>query len=147
MEYSYKWVEDNKKNILLVSFSSLIIYHIILIAMGQPLTESLVFLAFGALMFFIGWGMIFFVLGLQAFNPFCPKSLFKWFCYIFLGFTTLSLILSVVSDVITPFTGSTEDTSMFALSPLSAGMLLSAFRLYEKNVIHPEGALYRNDLY
>ena len=51
MEYSYKWVEDNKKNILLVSFSSLIIHHIILIAMGQALFESLVFLAFGALMF------------------------------------------------------------------------------------------------
>lgn len=136
MEYKFYWVEKFHRQILLLSFIGLIVHHLVLLIVQGFSTENIIFFMAGAIMYFLSWGMVFVVLGFQKINPLCPKVVFKWFCYFFMFCGALSLALSLLNDLISPFSMKKLDESViFSSSPTSAGLLISSFRLYKNTII------------
>ena len=91
------------------------------------------FLGFGLsiLFFFLAWGMCFIVLGFQKINPFCPKSIFKFFCFFIIIISTIGIIYGVIQDTILCLLDN-EDVFPFVYSTAPAGFVYGSIFLYRK---------------
>ncbi|MBR4791328.1 MAG: hypothetical protein IK024_10595 [Treponema sp.] len=92
------------------------------------------FLGFGLsiLFFFLAWGMCFIVLGFQKINPFCPKSIFKFFCFFIIIISTIGIIYGVIQDTILCLLKDNEDVFPFVYSTAPAGFVYGSIFLYRK---------------
>ncbi len=79
MEKVIDFFEKKLKSILCIGFGICLLHCIICISKGTEYKEALLFFGISIGLYFVAWGMIFFVLGFQRINPFCPKSVFNFF--------------------------------------------------------------------
>ena len=132
MEKVIKFFEKNVKLILGTIFVVCILNCIICIYKDIKLSE--VFLGFGISIgfFFIAWGMVFVVLGFQKINPFCPESIFKFFCYFVIIMGAIGILFGIVHDTILCLIKDKNDMFPFAYSTGPLGFIYGSIFLYRK---------------
>jgi len=81
MEKIIDFYEKRIKIILGIILGVCILNCIIRICKDIKISEIVLGFGISIGFFFIAWAMVFIVLGFQKINPFCPKSIFKFFCY------------------------------------------------------------------
>ena len=96
-----------------------------------PLKENLISLLVSTGSFFLVWGAVFFVLGFQHINPFCPKKVFRFFCYITFFFGLYATVCGIIDDTILPVL-SKEPLSDFCTAPGGFGFVYGSICLFKK---------------
>ena len=76
--------------------------------------------------------MVFIVLGLQKINPFCPKSIFKFFCYFVIIISTIGVVLGIINDTILCALKDKKDIFQFTYSTGALGFIYGSVYLYRK---------------
>ena len=79
MEKIIDFYEKRIKIILGIILGVCILNCIICICKDIKVSEALLGFGISIVFFFIAWAIVFIVLGFQKINPFCPKSIFKFF--------------------------------------------------------------------
>ena len=100
MEKIIDFYEKRIKIILGIILGVCILNCIICICKDIKVSETLLGFGISIVFFFIAWAMVFIVLGFQKINPFCPKSIFKFFCYFFIIVSTIGIIFGIINDTI-----------------------------------------------
>lgn len=124
-------IKSIDKILIIITLGVVFFYEIAAFIKGIPIVESILFFLLSCVMFFVGWGMMFLVLGFQAISPFCPKPIFKFFCYFFIAFLSISYIpfgfFTIYSAIFI-----NENNIPISILPAILGMLFSSIRLYNK---------------
>jgi hypothetical protein len=126
------YIEAHFKIIAFVLISICLAHGIIGFYKDVSLLKSLLYFGISVGLFFLTWGMVFLVLGVQNINPFCPKSVFKFFCYFIILFGLFGTILGLISDTILSIIKPVNEYNEFAMSLASFGFVSSAIYLYRK---------------
>lgn len=132
MEKIIKFFEKNVKLILGSIFVVCILNCIICICKDIKLLEALLGFGISIGLFFVAWGMIFVVLGLQKINPSCPESVFKFFCYFIIIIGAIGVLFGIVHDTILCLIKDKNDMFPFAYSTGSLGFIYGSIFLYRK---------------
>ena len=134
MPNRFLWIDQYRWNIIGLAGLALVVHQICIFVRGFNLLTALVFLPVGASFFFVGWGMMFLLTGFILATPIgraSPRSV----CYVLLFLSLFGGVASFLVSIISPFLTSPAQMSPTSLTPLDAGMILSAFRMYKKRVI------------
>lgn len=81
--------------------------------------------------------MVFLVLGFQKINPFCPKVLFKFFCFFFIVISVLGEVFALFSDTILSLIQSKNTIIGIAATPAPLGILYACIFWYRKTFGRP----------
>lgn len=106
---------------------------IICISKGTEYKEALLFFGISIGLYFVAWGMIFFVLGFQRINPFCPKSVFNFFCYLFITISLVGILYGFLNDTILCLIKENKEIESMAFSTGPLGFIYGTIYLYKKN--------------
>ena len=132
MEKIINFFEKNVKLILGTIFVVCILNCIICICKDIKLLEALLVFGISIGLFFVAWGMVFVVLGLQKINPSCPESVFKFFCYFIIIIGAIGVLFGIVHDIILCLIKDKNDMFPFAYSTGSLGFIYGSIFLYRK---------------
>jgi hypothetical protein len=116
------------------------IHLVINILTGSKIGFALLAFGISLCMFFISWGMMFIVLGFQTINPFCPKILLKYFCLFFIWSGIIAIPIISITDITLSIVQKSDENAISMIGAV-IGMLLSAYKIYVKNVVSNEIAL------
>ena len=132
MEKIIDFYEKRIKIILGIILGVCILNCIICICKDIKVSETLLGFGISIVFFFIAWAMVFIVLGFQKINPFCPKSIFKFFCYFFIIVSTIGIIFGIINDTIICLLKDKNDIFPFAYSTCPLGFVYGNIFLYRK---------------
>lgn len=133
MEKVIDFFEKKLKLILSIGFVICLLHCIICISKGIEYKEALLFFGISILLYFVAWGMIFFVLGFQRINPFCPKSVFNFFCYLFIILSLVGILYGFLNDTILCLIKENKEIESMAFSTVPLGFIYGTIYLYKKN--------------
>lgn len=131
MEKIIDFYEKRIKIILGIILGVCILNCIIRICKDIKISEIVLGFGISIGFFFIAWAMVFIVLGFQKINPFCPKSIFKFFCYFFI-ISTIGIIFGIINDTIICLLKDKNDIFPFAYSTCPLGCVYGSISLYRK---------------
>ena len=132
MEKIIDFYEKRIKIILGISLGVCILNCIIRICKDIKISEAVLGFGISIGFFFIAWAMVFIVLGFQKINPFCPKSIFKFFCYFVIIISTIGVVLGIINDTILCALKDKKDIFQFTYSTGALGFIYGSIYLYRK---------------
>lgn len=132
MEKIIDFYEKRIKIILGIILGVCILNCIIRICKDIKISETLLGFGISIGFFFIAWAMVFIVLGFQKINPFCPKSIFKFFCYFVIIISTIGVVLGIINDTILCALKDKKDIFQFTYSTGALGFIYGSIYLYRK---------------
>ena len=132
MEKIIDFYEKRIKIILGIILGVCILNCIICICKDIKVSETLLGFGISIVFFFIAWAMVFIVLGFHKISPFCPKSIFKFFCYFFIIVSTIGIIFGIINDTIICLLKNKNDIFPFAYSTCPLGFVYGNIFLYRK---------------
>ena len=132
MEKIIDFYEKRIKIILGIFLGVCILNCIICICKDIKVSETLLGFGISIGFFFIAWAMVFIVLGFQKINPFCPKSIFKFFCYFVIIISTIGVVLGIINDTILCALKDKKDIFQFTYSTGALGFIYGSIYLYRK---------------
>ena len=132
MEKIIDFYEKRIKIILGIILGVCILNCIICICKDIKVSETLLGFGISIGFFFIAWAMVFIVLGFQKINPFCPKSIFKFFCYFVIIISTIGVVLGIINDTILCALKDKKDIFQFTYSTGALGFIYGSVYLYRK---------------
>lgn len=133
MEKLIDFFEKKVKLILSISFVICLLHCIICISKGIDYKEVLLFFGISIVLYFVAWGMTFIVLGFQRINPFCPKSVFKFFCYLTITISFVGILYGFLNDTILCLIKENNEIEAMAFSTVPFGFIYGTIYLYKKN--------------
>lgn len=133
MEKIIELFEKKKKYIIIFVIGICLVHSLICIYKEISITETLLGFGISLGLFFIAWGMVFFVLGIQRINPFCNNKIFNFFCFFTLGFSLIVILYGILTDTILCITRQTSEINSLSLSPAPLGSIYGTIYLYRKN--------------
>ena len=123
MEKIIDFYEKRITIILGIILGVCILNCIICICKDIKVSETLLGFGISIGFFFIAWAMVFIVLGFQKINPFCPKSIFKFFCYFVIIISTIGVVLGIINDTILCALKDKKDIFQFTYSTGALGFI------------------------
>ena len=132
MEKIIDFYEKRIKIILGIILGVCILNCIIRICKDIKISEIVLGFGISIGFFFIAWAMVFIVLGFQKINPFCPKSIFKFFCYFVIIISTIGVVLGIINDTILCALKDKKDIFQFTYSTGALGFIYGSIYLYRK---------------
>ena len=132
MEKIIDFYEKRITIILGIILGVCILNCIICICKDIKVSETLLGFGISIGFFFIAWAMVFIVLGFQKINPFCPKSIFKFFCYFVIIISTIGVVLGIINDTILCALKDKKDIFQFTYSTGALGFIYGSIYLYRK---------------
>ncbi|WP_255806637.1 hypothetical protein [Treponema putidum] len=132
MEKIIDFYEKRIKIILGIILGVCILNCIIRICKDIKISEIVLGFGISIGFFFIAWAMVFIVLGFQKINPFCPKSIFKFFCYFVIIISTIGVVLGIINDTIFCALKDKKDIFPFTYSTGALGFIYGSVYLYRK---------------
>ena len=132
MEKIINFFEQKAKIILGFSVFVCLSHFAICIFKGFELFEALFGLGLSIALFFLTWGIIFVVLGFQKINPFCPKSVFKFFCYFFIVLSVIGVVGAIFNDLILSLIKSKDEMMAISQAQMPLASVYAIIFLYRK---------------
>lgn len=132
MENLMDWVSRKKKYIFIFALCTCLIHFIICVQKNIGMGKSLSSLGISLVLFFVGWGASFLVLGFQHLNPFCSKKVFRFFCYFFFIGGLIGTFCNVIYDIFVSLMLPKEKLNEFSSVPLILGDVYSCIFLFNK---------------
>lgn len=132
MEKIIDFFEQKAKIILGFIFFVCLSHFAICIFKGFELFEALFGLGLSIALFFLTWGIIFVVLGFQKINPFCPKSVFKFFCYFFIVLSVIGVVGAIFNDLILSLIKSKDEMMEISQAQMPLASVYAIIFLYRK---------------
>ena len=133
MEKVIDFFERKIKLILSISFVICLLHCIICMSKGMECKEALLFFGISIGLYFVAWGMAFIVLGFQRINPFCPKSVFNFFCYLIIIISLVGIVYGFLNDTILCLIKENKEIESMAFSTGPLGFIYGTIYLYKKN--------------
>ncbi len=128
----FPWIKEHKKKLMLMSLVSILFSTVVLIIKTENPLIHLAFAGFALVSYPIGYVGGLFVMSIQAYNSFCPVSLFDTFSDLFIklflvGFFIQLILIPILSIAITH-----EDLVLPNMALGGLGFAVSIIKVREK---------------
>jgi hypothetical protein len=128
----YLWLKERKRLMILVTLGFSLIHQLLYLIYTADWLTALIGAVAIPLLYYLGWIIPGFVLGIQLINPFCTSRIFEFFVAFFLYAFLFSLVGTwFYYDILDPLQNGGGEFP-FSISPINLGAVYGVYFMYRK---------------